>query len=194
MEFFDSEMFKWVIMPLIIFGARILDVSLGTTRIILVSKGRKGQAAILGFFEVIIWLLVAAQVITKVDNIVYIIAYAAGFSAGSYIGIMIEDKLAIGQIALRLIIKKDPSEFITALRENGFGVTVVPAQGKDGTAYIVYSIISRKKIRLYEELANKHVPRAFISYEDVKNVREGYFHKEERRVMIRSVFPTRKTK
>lgn len=194
MEFFDSETFKWVIMPLIIFGARILDVSLGTTRIILVSKGRKGQAAILGFFEVIIWLLVAAQVITKVDNVVYIIAYAAGFSAGSYIGIMIEDKLAIGQIALRLIIKKDPTEFIDKLRENRFGVTVVEAKGKDGIAYIVYSIISRKRIKLYEELANEYVPKAFISYEDVKNVREGYFYKEDRKVMIRSVFPTKKVK
>lgn len=194
MEFLDSEVFKWVIMPLIIFGARILDVSMGTTRIILVSKGRKGQAALIGFFEVIIWLLVAAQVINKVDNIIYIIAYAAGFSAGSYIGIMIEDKLAIGQIALRLIIKKDPTEFIKVLRENGFGVTVLDAQGKDGTAYIIFSIISRKKIRLYENLANEYVPKAFISYEDVKNVREGHFHKEERRVMVRSVFPTRKTK
>ena len=75
-DLLSPDIFKWVVMPVVIFIARILDVSLGTTRIIMVSKGKKAIAAFIGFFEVTIWLLVASKVIQSVDNIVYVIAYA----------------------------------------------------------------------------------------------------------------------
>jgi len=192
-DFFDSEIFKWVIMPFIIFFARILDVSLGTTRIILVSKGKKYLASLIGFFEVTVWLLVAGRVIQSVDNALYVIAYAGGFAMGNFVGIMLEEKLAIGTISVRLITNKDPEEFINNLRLSGFGVTTVPAYGKTGQAYVIYSIMQRKKYPKYEELAENFDSKAFIAIEDIKNVKEGYFPDIESKFSNMS-FPLRKSK
>ncbi|UYO99328.1 DUF2179 domain-containing protein [Oceanotoga sp. DSM 15011] len=192
-EFLSSEIFKWVLMPLIIFFARILDVSLGTTRIIMISKGKKELAMLIGFFEVTIWLLVAGKVIQSVDNILYVIAYAGGFAAGSYIGVVIDEKLAIGTVATRIITLVDPTELIKKLSESGFGVTKVEATGSRGNAHIIYSIMHRKKLHEFEEIAKKYVPKAFISVEDIRSVKDGVFHPMDT-ISFRKAPPTRKSK
>lgn len=192
-QFLSTDLFRWVIMPLIIFIARIADVSLGTTRIIMISKGKKELASFVGFFEVILWLLVASKVIQSIDNILYIIAYASGFAAGSYVGVMIDERLAIGNVSLRIITIKEPTELIQRLSEAGFGVTKVDAQGTRGKAYVVYSIINRKDIGKFEKIVLEFVPRAFISVEDIRKVKEGIFlPRSEGR--IRRESPTKKSK
>ncbi len=194
-EFISSEFFKWGVMPLIIFAARIIDVSLGTTRIIMVSKGHKQLAMIIGFFEVILWLVVAGQVLQSVDNIVYILAYAGGFAAGSYIGITLDEKMAMGKISVRMITSKDPAPFLELLTENGFGYTYFDAKGSRGPAYLVYSIMHRKKYKEYEILAKQFDPKSFVAVEDTKAVREGIFHPvDEQKLNIRKLSPTRKSK
>lgn len=192
-EFLNGDLFKWLIMPAIIFMARIVDVSLGTTRIIMVSKGKKELASLIGFFEVIIWLLIASKVIQSVDNILYILAYAGGFAAGNYVGILLDERLAIGTVSVRLIISKDPTELIEKLSGAGYGITMIEARGARGKAYVVYSIINRKEIANFKDIARSVTPKAFISIEDVRTVREGVFvSKDETR--IRKESPTKKFK
>jgi len=193
-DLLSPDIFKWVVMPIVIFIARILDVSLGTTRIIMVSKGKKAIAAFIGFFEVTIWLLVASKVIQSVDNIVYVIAYAGGFAAGSYIGIVLEDKLAIGKIAVRIITVKDPVEFIKSLRSMGYGVTSIQASGSTGQAHIIYSIMHRSKYKAFNEATNMFDPKAFISVEDVKYSKDGIFHPDQHKLRLENLFPIRKSK
>ena len=97
-EVFNSWYFSYIIVPILIVFAKIIDVSLGTIRIILVSKGKKFLAPLLGFIEVLIWILTIGQVMKNLTNPVNYIAYALGFSLGNYFGIIIENKLAIGQV------------------------------------------------------------------------------------------------
>ena len=93
---FDGDTFTYVILPLLIFLARIADVSIGTIRIVMVAKGQKMIAPILGFFEVLIWLLAISKIMQNLDNWVCYVAYGAGFATGNYIGMIIEEKLAMG--------------------------------------------------------------------------------------------------
>ncbi|MBN2253514.1 MAG: DUF2179 domain-containing protein [Kosmotogaceae bacterium] len=192
-EFLNGDLFRWVIMPLIIFFARIIDVSLGTTRIIMVSRGKKEMASVIGFFEIILWLLVASKVIQSVDNVLYILAYAGGFAAGSYIGMLIDERLAIGTVSVRLIISRDPTELIEKLCQAGFGVTKIDAHGARGKAYIVYSIINRKEVEDFERIALECVPKAFMSVEDIRKVREGVFLPKDT-MRLRRESPLRKSK
>ena len=130
--FYHSEIFKFIILPAIIFLARICDVTLDTLRIIYVSRGLKFLAPLVGFFEVLIWLMAITQILSNMTNITYYIAYAGGFAMGNFIGIAIEEKMAIGTVVIRIITQKHAVELIEFLKCDGYGVTHVDAQGAQG--------------------------------------------------------------
>src|SRR4030042_7197461 len=116
MEFMDSPVFDLLILPLFIFIARICDVSLDTLRIIFISKGYKFVAPVIGFFEVLIWIVVITRVIQNLDNWLCYIAYAGGFATGNFVGMVLDEKLAIGHEMVRVITKKDAYDLTNALR------------------------------------------------------------------------------
>lgn len=102
----NSGTFSLIILPILIFLARIVDVTFGTIRIIFVSRGLKWLAPIFGFFEIMIWLFAIGQVFSNMTNITYYVAYAGGFACGNFVGIWIEEKMAIGTMVVRIITKK----------------------------------------------------------------------------------------
>lgn len=172
----DSFWWTWVILPFLIFCSRILDQSIGTLRVIFVSKGLKKIAPFLGFFEVIIWLLAVAQVMKHLNNPMSYIAYGAGFATGNYVGILIEEKLSLGTVLIRIVPKKDASRLIQYLRDQNFGVTVVDAEGAMGSKVkIVFTIIKRKNVYKVISAINDYNPNAFYTIEEIKTVKEGYF-------------------
>ncbi len=173
--FIDTFWWTWIVLPALIFLSRILDQSIGTLRLIFVSKGYRRIAPVLGFFEVIIWLLAVAQVMKHLDNPISYIAYGGGFAMGNYIGIIIEEKLSIGNVILRVIPKKDTTALINHLREEGFGVTSVKAEGAKGEVDIVFTIIKRKSIHKAIKIVTHYNPNAFYTIEEIKAVKEGYF-------------------
>lgn len=174
-SFIDSATFKWVIIPLLIFLSRIIDVSFGTMRIIYISRGLKLIAPILGFFEILIWLIAIGQIMNNLTNVVYYIAYAAGFAMGNFVGIFIEDLLAIGKVVLRIITQKDASELIAFLRSEGYGITAVNAEGATGNVKIIFSVIDRKNLEAVIGSVQQFNPKAFFSVEDTRIAREGIF-------------------
>lgn len=105
MNFVDSQLFTWIVLPLLIFIARVVDVSIGTLRIVFIARGERLVAPILGFLEILIWLLAIGQIFKHLNNIGCYLAYAGGFAMGNYIGMVIEHKLAIGVQVIRIIIK-----------------------------------------------------------------------------------------
>src|SRR5512138_3573680 len=121
----DSAIFTWVILPLLIFFARIMDVSIGTLRLIFVSKGYKFYAPLLGFFEVIVWLLAIGQIMQHLDNFLCYVAYGLGFATGNYLGIILEEKMSLGTVLIRVVPKVDTTNLINQLRENSFGASLV---------------------------------------------------------------------
>lgn len=179
-SFYDSGLFTYFLLPLLIFLARIADVSLGTLRIILLSKGKKYLAPILGFFEVLIWIVAISKIIQNLDNYVNYIAYAAGFATGNYIGILLEEKLAMGILVVRIITSKETPKLISNLQTEGYGVTVVEAAGSKENVHVIYTVIKRNDLKDVVNIIKHYNPKAFYSVEDVRYTNEG-------------IFPSRKT-
>ncbi len=171
----DSWFFTWVMLPALIFFARILDQSIGTMRLIFLSKGMKYIAPFLGFFEVIIWLLAVGQIMQHLDNWVCYVAYGAGFAMGNFIGITLEERLSIGTSIIRVILTSESPELISALKSHNFGLTILDAEGAKGKVKILFSIIRRKEIMLFLKTLHVYHPTAFYTIEDVKAAKEGVF-------------------
>jgi len=182
----DSPVFTWVVLPLLIFLARISDQTIGTLRLIFLSKGQKKLAPFLGFFEVIIWLIAVSQIMKHLDNVFCYIAYGGGFAMGNYIGMVVEEKLSIGNVLIRIIPRKDTSELIAYLRENNHGVTSVEAEGAKGKVNIVFTIIQRKDLEHVVSIINHFNPNAFYTIEEVKAINEGIFKKNRARTIFDS--------
>jgi uncharacterized protein YebE (UPF0316 family) len=171
----SSQIFALVILPILIFLARIIDVSLQTLRIIFISKNFKLLAPIIGFFEVLVWLTAITQIMRNLNNPVCYIAYALGFSAGTYVGLRLEERLSLGKVIVRIFIREDQGQLITALRENGYGLTVFDARGGKDKVLLLFSIIDREKLDELEGFLGKFAPEAFFSVEDIRQCHGGYF-------------------
>ncbi len=176
-QWFAPEILPWIF-PVIIFFARILDVTVGTLRIVFITRGKTLLAPILGFVEVLVWLVIVSQVIQNIDNVANFIAYAAGYATGNYVGMFIENKLALGLLMVRIVTRKDASELIKYLKENNYGFTNVPAYGNDGQVNVIFTVIKRRKLPIIIDTVKKFNPRAFFSVEDVRSVSEGIFPSE----------------
>lgn len=171
----NSEVFKLVIIPVFIFLARLCDVTLDTVRIIYVSRGMKLLAPVIGFVEVLIWLIAVTQIISNLSNIIYYFAYAGGFAMGNFIGIYIEERMAIGTVVIRIITQKEASELINMLIGAHYGLTYVDAQGAVGPVKIIFTIVKRKNIQQVLGFVKKYNPLAFFTIEDIRSVREGFY-------------------
>ncbi len=176
----DNTVFTWVILPLLIFLSRICDVSIGTIRIIFVSRGRKFLAPLLGAFEVSIWIIAMNQIMQHLDNVVCFLAYAGGFAMGNYIGILIEEKLAMGTLILRIFLPKDEGGMKEKLYEAGYGLTRINAHGKNGDVEILFSVIKRKNLDKVVKIIEDCHSKAFYSIEEAKSVRQGVFPTDKR--------------
>lgn len=172
-SFFDSSTFHWVVLPLLIFLARICDVTIGTVRILLLARGRKMAVPFLGFIEVMIWLLAVRQVLLGMDNFVTYVAFAGGFATGNFIGMLIEERLAVGLEVIRIITHKDASELFEHLKKHGYGVTSLDAQGATGKVNLIFTVVQRCQHDKVIGIIKKFNPKAFYSVEDVKAVSES---------------------
>jgi len=150
-----------------------MDVTLGTLRIIFVSRGFSKLAPIVGFFEVLIWLLAIGQVMNNLTNIYNYLAYALGFALGNYIGMSVERKLSLGVVIVQVITQSDASILIEHLHDNGYGLTTSEAAGVSGPVHIIFSVINRSNLKGIVEIIKKYNPRAFYMVSDVRAVSEG---------------------
>lgn len=195
-DFLHSPYFTYLVIPILICLARIIDVTIGTVRIILVSKGAKKIAPLLGFFEVLIWLIAIGQVMQNLNNVVNYFAYAAGFAIGNYIGIMIENKLAIGMVVVRIITAADASKLIQFIKSENLGVTSIKAEGASGPVHLIFTVIKRSSLSKVIGKIKIFNPKAFYSIEDVRFVSEGVFPEKDFswKSMFSTVHGSRKTK
>lgn len=171
----QPNIFQWVILPLLIAFSRIIDVTIGTIRIILVSKGNKILSPILGFVEVLIWLIAISQIMQNLNNWACYVAYATGFGIGNYIGILLEEKLAMGTLLVRIFTNQDVKSLVESMQMENHGVTTVEAQGARGKVNMLYIIIQRKYLKEVIEAVKKYNSKAFYTVEDIRYAREGIF-------------------
>jgi len=165
----------WFILPSLIFIARIIDVSMGTVRVIFISRGLKYLAPVVGFFEILIWLLAIGQIMKNLSNPACYIAYAGGFAMGNYVGIYIAEKLSLGIVLIRVVTKRDAQTLVEYLKAENYGVTSVDGHGTVGQVKVVFTIVPRREVRRAVDLIKKFNPQAFYSIEEVGFVEKGIF-------------------
>ncbi|NDW12778.1 DUF2179 domain-containing protein [Bacteroides sp. 214] len=171
-DFLDT--YPWLL-PIIIFFGRICDVTLGTLRIIFVSKGEKRKAPLVGFFEVFIWVVVISQVFSHADSIISYLSYAAGYAAGNYIGILVEHKIAFGYQLYRVYTKKNGKELAQLLNAHGYGSTLIHGEGVISEVEIIETVISRKAQKEVTAIIEQFDTKAFYLVEDIRSKQKGIF-------------------
>jgi len=159
----------------LIFLLRVSDMTLDTLRVLVVMRGRKAIAWILGFLQAGIFVLAISSVLEHLDNPINIVGYAAGFATGNVVGMLIEERLAIGHILLSVVSPRRGSSIAEYLREQGYAVTEIPARGKDGMVSLLYCNVLRRNVEQVKKLVNEMDPDAFITSEDVRPVRRGFW-------------------
>jgi uncharacterized protein YebE (UPF0316 family) len=169
------DWYAWVILPIIVFFARICDVTLGTLRIILMARGKNRLSPLLGFFEVLVWIVVIGQLVQNIHSITAYLGYAGGFAAGNYVGMWLENRLALGTYIVRVILPHKADELIEKIHNAGFGVTSVEGEGAIGPVKLVYTVVKRKQVDLVLTLIHETVPNAFVTIEEIRSTEKGVF-------------------
>ncbi|NLO71682.1 MAG: DUF2179 domain-containing protein [Porphyromonadaceae bacterium] len=165
------------LLPFFIFLGRIFDVTLGTLRIIFVSKGKRGIAPVIGFFEVFIWIVIISQILARANDLIAYLSYAGGYATGTYVGMLIESKLAFGVLLYRVYTQENGSTLVKKLNENGFGATLVHGEGSIGKVDVIEIVLDRNQIKNVENVINSFDKDAFYVTEDVRNTQNGIFPK-----------------
>jgi uncharacterized protein YebE (UPF0316 family) len=194
LQLLQSDAFNWFILPLLIFLARTCDVTLATLRNIFIHRNLKRIVPILGFFEVLIWLVAVSQTINNLHNIACYIAFAGGYSMGIFVGITIEEKLALGKQVLRIITNQETSGLTHALQEAHMGVTILDGHGTKGPVKVIFTTLKRKDVQMVHDMIQKYTPNAFYTIEDIRIASQGVFphqNGESRFSFLRTLLPGR---
>ncbi|SHM35523.1 DUF2179 domain-containing protein [Halanaerobium congolense] len=166
---------------LFIFAARVTDVSMGTIRVLMIFKGRRLYAALIGFFEVSIYVMALSRVVNTLENPFYLVFYACGFAAGNYVGSYVEEKVAIGQVTVNIISSNGSTELIEQLRSEGYGVTVLDGEGRKGKKKILFVTMERKCLKHLFEVVDQYEPDSFVNILDSRSTRGGYIRRNKRK-------------
>lgn len=166
----------WTILgnALFIFVLRLTDVSMGTMRMIMVMRGMRYWAALLGFVEVTIWVVAISQVIGHLDNVWSVVGYSGGFATGTLLGMWIEGKLALGYLDLHIVSMTKGPELVQKIRQAGYGATQVRAEGQSGPVYLINVVVPRKQMAEVLNLINKIDAGSFVTVDEARQVVRGY--------------------
>ena len=169
-----SDPHAWLF-ALLIFFLRVADMTLDTIRVLFVVRGKKAIVWVLGFFQSLIFVIAISSVLTELNNILNVIGYATGFATGNMVGMLIEQRLAIGHILVTIISSNRGALIAERLRVGGYAVTEIAGRGRNGTVFELHASVLRKDVPNVETIALEADPQAFITAEDVRPVRRGFW-------------------
>jgi uncharacterized protein YebE (UPF0316 family) len=176
----DEQSYQYIILPLVVFFARICDVSLGTLRIVFISKGKKFLAPLIGFFEIFIWIVVISQILKNVNNFACYFAYAGGYATGNFIGMYIEERIAIGVQIIKIFSPKDLLPLQKVFTQAHFGTTLIEGSGSVSKVDILYVVINRKAFKKAEKILLDFDAALFYVIEDIRSAKAGIFPETKR--------------
>ena len=162
---------------IIIFFAKIIEVSISTIRLVFINKGERVKGAVLGFIEILIWLIVVSSVLNNItEDPIKVFIYAAAFALGNYLGVTIESKIAVGLASIQVVVNKESGEILAdILREQGYGVTIIEGKGiNESIKNLLFIQLNRKKISEAVKVIKHHNPEAYITVNDIKSMMGGY--------------------
>lgn len=169
------EFIPAALLPLVIFFIRVADMSLDTLRVLFVVRGRRPQAWVVGFVQSALWVIAVASVLSHLDNLLNVLAYAAGFATGNVVGMRIEERLAIGHSHLRVISRQRGEAVASAVRNAGYAVTELTGKGKDGAVSILTTSVRRRDIDPVRSEVLQADPDAFVTLSDVRPLHRGFW-------------------
>lgn len=167
--------------PLVIFGLRIVDVSLATVRMLLAMRGVKYLAPVIGFFEVLFWIVAVGNVIRFLDSPFHLLGYGLGFATGTLVGMMIEEKMAFGMATVRVVSRHGGVELAEALRDRGFGVTEYSGQGREGRVEVVDAVLRRRDLPVVFQEVDLWDPDAFVTVGEPRVIQRGWMFGQRRK-------------
>jgi uncharacterized protein YebE (UPF0316 family) len=177
---------SYPLLPLLIFLAEMSVVTLGTMRVIFISRGMKYLAPLLGSFEITIWLFAIGQIMKNLNDVNCYAAFAAGFTLGNFLGIFIEKRLAIGNVLVRIVTPRDAADLVASLKAAHFGLTCLNAEGATGPVKMIFTLIKRRELGQVEALIKRFDARTFYSVDEIQWA-AGVFPPS--RTRFRSVIP-----
>mgnify|MGYP001067797332 FL=1 len=169
-----SDPHAWLF-ALMIFTLRVVDMALDTIRVLFVVRGKKLVVWILGLFQSLVFVVAISSVLTELDNILNVVGYATGFATGNLVGMLIEQRLAIGHTLVTIISSNRGAYIAEKLRNGGYAVTEIAGRGRDGTVFELHASVLRKDVSSVETIVLEADPQAFVTAEDVRPVRRGFW-------------------
>ena len=160
--------------PLVVYFLRATDVTMGTMRMLLIMRGHRLIAPLIGFVEILLWITAVGIVVRYLESPLHVVGYAAGFATGNYLGLRLEEKLALGVATIRTVVGEGGAHLASELRRTGFGVTETPGRGKDGPVEVLYSVLPRKRIERCLAVIDEYAPDAFVVVDEPRRVRRGW--------------------
>lgn len=167
--------------PVLIFLLRAVDVSLQTIRVLLVVRGARILAPLLAFFEILIWVLAAGAVIQNLGSVWHAVGYAGGFSAGTVVGMWIENRLALGVSSVRAFSRGRQRELVIELRDRGYGVTEQRGRGRHGPVAVLHAVVRRRDIGDVIQIIERHDPDAFVTVQNDAVIGRGWLYRDRRK-------------
>lgn len=164
------DFINYILLPVLIFIARISDVTLATVKLMFVVNNARKIAAVLGFFEALITIVALSRIVQDASNSIAYIMYAAGFATGTYIGMLIEEKLAYGSVVVRVISKKIPDALLAHLAENQYRYSMMDANDQSGNTQVLFTVCKRKKLAALLTHLEQIAPQALYTIEGIKQV------------------------
>lgn len=166
----EFDVTSYVLLPVLIFLARVADVTVATVKLMFVVNNVRKMAAILGFFEALITIMALSRIMQDASNILAFVMYAAGFATGTYVGMWIEEKLAYGSVLIRIISKNIPYELLSYLTENQYRYSMMDANDQSGNTQVLFAVCKRSKIGTFLTNLENTAPQALYTIEGVKQV------------------------
>lgn len=167
--------------PLVVYALRATDVTIATIRMLLIMRGHRYLAPVIGFFEILIWVTAIGIVVQYLTSPLYVIGYAAGFATGNFLGLHIESRLALGLCSVRAIVTEGGPALATELRDGGFGVTELMGQGRDGPVDVLLSVLPRKRVKACLALIDGRAPGSFVVVDEPRRVEHGWMFPARKR-------------
>lgn len=161
--------------PAVVFLLRVTDVSMATMRMLLIVRGHRYLAPLIGFFEILLWVTAIGIVVQHLGSPLHVIGYAAGFATGNFLGLLIEERLALGLATVRTVVREGGAELAGQLRGEGFGVTETIGQGRAGPVEVLYSVLPRRRVARCLTLIDAHAPDSFVVVDEPRTVHRGWF-------------------
>ncbi len=174
-QFFDLFAIYPALMPISIFLLRVANMALDTLRVLYTVRGRNRQAWVFGFLTSLLFVVAISIVLSNLDNIWNVIAYAAGFATGNVVGIRIEERIAVGHAHIRIISSQLGDEIAESIRAAGYAATELPARGRDGSVSVISCSVVRRDIHRVRAEVDQIDPSAFITVEDIRPIHRGFW-------------------